>query len=207
MASAGLVELSKESWGSVSVRPSLALLRTVAPAPAELDGLELELEKRQEDTVCRKMFEVQKLPSHFVEEKQFELVVTQVKNPEQIWFNIYEESDHKNPVYFDASEALMDKMGEFYSLGEGAKWTVRSVMECPAGTVLAALYRKEGWHRVQVKEVVNLHSLRLFYLDHGTTAVQKLKNVRFLKSEFSQLPAQALEARLWGVAELEGRSR
>ena len=101
----------------------------------------------------------------------------------------------------------MNKMEVFYKSPEGEKWQVPNVAACPAGTVLAATYQSEGWHRVLVKEVVNMQILRLFFLDHGTSAVQKLGHVRFLKKEFGKLPAQAIEARLWGVEEPEGRSR
>ena len=47
----------------------------------------------------------------------------------------------------------------------------------------------------------------MFYIDHGTTAEQKLKHVRFLPAEFGQLPGQALEAQLWGVEQVGEESR
>ena len=53
-----------------------------------------------------------------------------------------------------------------------------------------------------MKQEVGIKRLKLFYIDFGTIAEQKLKHVRFLPAEFGQLPGQALEAELWGVEQV-----
>ena len=105
----------------------------------------------------------------------------------------------------------MDRMKKFYA-EEGDEWRVESVLHCEPGTVLAAQYIdehkvKQGFHRVVVKQVVDLKRLKLFYIDDGTVETLKLKHVRFLPMEFGQLPAQALEAQLWGVEQIDQESR
>ena len=71
--------------------------------------------------------------------------------------------------------------------------------EVPPGSVAAARYLSEGFHRVQVLRHLEGGRLELFYSDYGTKAVQKLRNVRFLLQEFSILPCQAITGQLWGV--------
>ena len=211
LAEQGMVDLTKEGnrGGSVTtVRPSLRALREEASKQSEA-GFDVltSPEPSFGDTICKQMMVVQELPHHFRENVQFPVVVTHVKNPESFWFNIYIDSDTGHPVYFEAVEQLMEKMDQFYSSTPEERWRVETVTQCPAGTVLAALYQSEGYHRVLVKEVIDLKRLKLFYIDHGTTAVQKLRHVRFLKAEFASLPGQAIRARLWGVEQPEGRSR
>ena len=85
------------------VRPSLATLRedSLGRPALSLDSLE-EPPPPVQDTVCRNISEVQQLPPNWREESRFELVVTQVKNPEHFWFNIYEDSEdgQGRPVHY-----------------------------------------------------------------------------------------------------------
>lgn len=187
LAEDGVVDLERATGGgngNLNVRPSLRTLRevkrrSVSPMPS------------MGTSICTKV-EVQELPHHLKEGRFFTLVVTQVKDPENFWFMVYDECGG----HFEAVQAAMDDMEQFYSGVEGDRWRVTSVKQCPPGTVLAATYRREGLHRVIVREVVDLKNIKVFYLDHGTTDVVRLKNVRWLVTAFGGLPAQALRAGL-----------
>ena len=199
MSEAGEVELEKACHGSICVSPSL---RTLREAKAR-EGPEHMIAS----SICRTI-PTQQLPGHLKEGSTISIVVTEVKSPGRFWFNLHEFTE--TPVYFEAAQSLMDRMQKFYA-EEGDKWRVESVLDCQPGTVLAAQYSigkvKEGFHRVIVKQEAGLRRLKLFYIDHGTTAEQKLKHVRFLPAEFGQLPGQAMEAQLWGVEQVGQESR
>ena len=201
MSEAGVVELEKVGFGNkgICVSPSLRTLREAkaGEGPEQMIAL----------AIC-KTIPTQLLPGHLKEGNNISVVVTEVKSPGRFWFNLHEFT--QTPVYFDAVQLLMDRMQKFYA-EEGDRWRVESVIDCLPGAVLAAQYSegkvKQGFHRVIVKQQVSLKRLKLFYIDHGTTAEQKLKHVRFLPAEFGQLPGQALEAQLWGVEQVGEGSR
>jgi len=201
MSEDGAVELTKAGFGGrgISVCPSL---RTLREAKAS-EGPEQMIASAKCKTIP-----TQQLPGHLKEGSSISIVVKQVKSPSKFWFNLHEFT--QIPVYYDAVEALMDSMQKFYA-EEGDKWMVESVIECQPGTVLAAQYTegkvKQGFHRVIVIQEAGLRRLKLFYIDDGTTAEQKLRHVRFLPAEFGQLPGQALQAQLWGVEQVGGGSR
>ena len=201
MSEVGAVELTKAGFGGkgISVSPSL---RTLREAKAR-EGPEQMIAS----AIC-KTIPTQQLPGHLKEGNMISIVVTEVKSPGRFWFNLHEFT--QIPAYYDAVQSLMGTMQKFYA-EEGDKWMVESVLKCQPGTVLAAQYfegkEKRGFHRVIVKQEAGLRRLKLFYIDHGTTAEQKLKHVRFLPAEFGQLPGQALEAQLWGVDQVGQDSR
>merc|ERR1719233_1988637 len=82
--------------------------------------------------------------------------------------------------------------------------TVKNTKVLRPGNVLAATYKKEGYHRVMVIEVVDINVVKIFYVDYGTVENQKVKNCRFLLKDFATFPGQAIQARLWGVKPVGG---
>ena len=193
LAEQGVVELVRLSGRSavITVQPSLRTLRDRSEDVSLPDISDSYME-----TLCLPPLEpglqlhtglipAQEFPPHLKEGRSFRLVVMHVNSPQSFWFNLFDDSDLSRPVYFDAMEEMMDRMEKFYSGMEGDRWKVDSVGRCPPGTVLAARYHKEGFHRVLVREVINLTSLKLFYIDYGTMATQKLRHVRFLSKQFA----------------------
>ena len=67
---------------------------------------------------------------------------------------------------------------------------------------MVAVYKTEGFHRVMVKRVLEGNIVSVLYVDFGT--VDKVKGIRLLHKKFLKLPAQAIEARLWGLKEVGG---
>ena len=209
LAEEGVVELVQE-FHVVTVQPSLRTLRErsedVSLADITDSYMETRLPLGPGLQIHTGLIPPQEFPSHLKEGRTFPIVVMQVYSPQCFWFNLLDLTDRSRPVYFDAMEELMGRMQKFYRGIEGDRWKVDSVSRCSPGTVLAARYLEQGFHRVLVKEVINLTSLKLFYIDYGSTATQKLRHVRFLSKEFAELPGQAIMARLWGLQKPEGKS-
>jgi len=139
-----------------------------------------------------------KLSPRLIEGETFPIVLTQVESPSLFWFNLYSDEN------FEQLKKVMDKMDEFYGGIEGDKYRINNTSEVDKFTVLAATYKKTGFHRAFVVKILSLESLKLFYVDFGTSDVQKLKHCRFLHKQFATLPAQAIKARLWGVKPFGG---
>ena len=62
------------------------------------------------------------------------------------------------------------------------------VNQGPHGTVAAARYQEQGYHRALVERRMNKSNVELFNIDFGTTAVQKLRHVRFRLEELYHPP-------------------
>ena len=54
-------------------------------------------------------------------------------------------------------------------------------------------------HLFQVKVPDKQYFTQVFYVDYGTVATVKRNTIRFLPKIFSQLPAQAMRAKLYGI--------
>ena len=70
---------------------------------------------------------------------------------------------------------------------------------------MAALYVRqdgsvsEGWHRACIRQIHDVNTVSVFYVDYGTTAEISLDHCRFLHRKFSKLPLQAIKCRMAGV--------
>jgi len=64
-------------------------------------------------------------------------------------------------------------------------------------------------HRVLISEVCpnNVNQVKVFYLDYGTVRKIPISSVRVLHEKFTELPAQALEAKLWDLADPSGGNK
>ena len=84
-------------------------------------------------------------------------------------------------------------------------------LKCKSGAIMAAPYRNlECYdHRVLISEVCpnNVNQVKVFYLDYGTVRKIPISSVRVLHEKFTELPAQALEAKLWDLADPSGGNK
>merc|ERR1719318_1235433 len=96
----------------------------------------------------------------------------------------------------------MDCMDLFYKM-EGKDMYVEKVY---TGSVVAAPYYHEGYHRVKVISVVK-NIIGVSYIDFGTVGVVKKDQLRILPGMFRALPSQAIECFLWGVEDRVGMAR
>ena len=69
---------------------------------------------------------------------------------------------------------------------------------------MVAVYKTEGFHRVMVKRVLEGNIVSVLYFDLGTVDKVKVKDIRLLHKKFLKLPAQKIEANLWGLKEVGG---
>lgn len=151
-----------------------------------------------EDAVFQDGFPPLNLPG-LKEERIYPVVVTEVMNLQRIWFNIY-HSD-----YYIALQSLMTDLDRFYNSEAGDRYKVVDTSRLKVGSVLAARFKKQQYHRVVLRSVLpHKKMLRLEYVDYGSVDYQSVKNCRYLTPNFTELPAQAIEGRLWRVRPLGG---
>uniref|UniRef100_L7M1J5 Putative a kinase anchor protein n=1 Tax=Rhipicephalus pulchellus TaxID=72859 RepID=L7M1J5_RHIPC len=95
---------------------------------------------------------------------------------------------------------LMTELDEFYNSAASDFYSV-NIGDLKPGFVCAALYTNDGqplWHRAVVKSV-QAREVFVFYIDYGTVMPVKVADIRRLRSDFLELPAQAIKASLSGV--------
>ena len=129
-----------------------------------------------------------------VEGEHLDIVVTEVMDISRFWVNV------RTTETLGAREKLMDCMDLFYNM-EGQELDTDQVYP---GSLVAAPYYKEGYHRAKVISVVQ-DTVGLNYIDFGTVGVVRQDQLRELPQMFRALPSQAIECRLWGVESVEAR--
>lgn len=95
---------------------------------------------------------------------------------------------------------LMNELDDFYNSASSDFYSV-NIGDLKPGFVCAALYTNDGqplWHRAVVKSV-QARQVFVFYIDYGTVMPVKVADIRRLRSDFLELPAQAIKASLSGV--------
>ena len=126
-------------------------------------------------------------------------MVTQVSGLQDLWVCLATQQEQL--------EQLMGEMDKFYlkmsSLKTVSEWVVGKSPRCQPSQIFPASYIKKGFHRVLVRNLVEGDKAKIFYLDFGTCQVVRRSQLRFLHTDFVRLPAQAMEARLWGVESLQ----
>jgi len=133
------------------------------------------------------------------ENKDYPVVVTDIISYEKIWFNIYHQE------YYGALQSLMKALSQFYNSAAGDSYKVQNIQSMKVGSVLAARYREGDYHRVVLRRVLpNNKMVRLEYVDYGTVAYQNVEYCRYLTPSFTELPAQAVEARMWAITSVPG---
>eukprot|EP00092_Neocalanus_flemingeri_P030049 GFUD01032625.1.p1 GENE.GFUD01032625.1~~GFUD01032625.1.p1 ORF type:complete len:492 (+),score=153.85 GFUD01032625.1:65-1540(+) len=210
LASAKVLQLGYENC-SVVVRPSRNTVMEIrGVGDGQCDLMELDTLASHsvvssvlppKDVVLRFVLPVQELPARMKEGRSFPVVITQVESPSKFWFNL------QMTGYFDSVKDIMARMDKFYADERGELYKVVSIDQLRQGNVLAAKYKDQGYHRVLIIKVVDSSVLKLFFVDYGTVDSQKIKHCRFLHKQFSTLPGQAIQARLWGVRPVSGGSR
>ena len=209
LASAKVLLLTYENF-AVTIRPSRQTLMETKGVSEDWDLMELDTLASKnvltnllppEDTVLRYVLPVEELPTRLREGQTFPVVITQVESPSKFWFNLQQNG------HFDIVKNIMNRMDLLYRGVKGDTYRVVSADRLRPGNVLAARYQTGGFHRVLVIKVVDPSVVRLFFVDYGTVDNQKLKHCRFLHRDFSILPGQAIQARLWGVRPLGGGRR
>uniref|UniRef100_A0A1E1XCQ4 Putative a kinase anchor protein n=1 Tax=Amblyomma aureolatum TaxID=187763 RepID=A0A1E1XCQ4_9ACAR len=142
-------------------------------------------------------YSVQEVPKS----QPFSVVLGEVFNPSEFYILLIENG------MLAMLEDLMTELDKFYSTTPADFYAVdRSTVK--PGFVCAALYPIDGkpvWHRAVVKSV-RAHMVYVSYIDYGTVMPVKVQDIRRLRSDFLELPAQAIKASLAGVKPLDADS-
>ncbi|XP_049266872.1 uncharacterized protein LOC125756343 [Rhipicephalus sanguineus] len=133
---------------------------------------------------------VQELPNSLI----FPVAVGEVFSPSEFYILLTDDSLVSKLNY------LVEELNLFYSTVPADFCSVSSE-DLKPGLVCAALCAHNGiqvWQRVIVRRVTN-HNVRVSRIDRGTVALVSIHNIRRLRSDFLQLPAQAIKASLANV--------
>ena len=86
---------------------------------------------------------------------------------------------------------------KFYQEGEGqSDLYIVHAANVTVGQYCAALF--DGlWHRAIIIEVHNLERANIFYIDFGTKLDVLQSELRYLHSQFAELPAQGIKVIKW----------
>lgn len=135
-------------------------------------------------------YPVQELPRCWT----FSVAIGEVFSPSEFYILITEDGA------LSRLTDLMTELDAFYSSAPADFYSV-SFTNLKPGFVCAALYTNNGqplWHRAVVQSV-RLHEVFVSYIDYGTIMPVKVADIRRLRSDFLELPAQAIRASLAGV--------
>ncbi|XP_075544429.1 uncharacterized protein LOC142578765 [Dermacentor variabilis] len=135
-------------------------------------------------------YPVQELPSCWT----FSVAIGEVFSPSEFYILITEGDG------LSRLTDLMTELDAFYSSTPADFYSV-SISNLKPGFVCAALYTSNGhplWHRAVVQSV-RLREVFVSYIDYGTVMPVKVTDIRRLRSDFLELPAQAIRASLSGV--------
>lgn len=116
-----------------------------------------------------------------------EVCVTHVIHPHQFWVMLIEN--------WPKLQDLTEDMRQFYSTRESARYKMPGCF-VSVGQACCALYEDGQWYRGLVVGIQSVDSIEVFYVDYGNTARLPLSSLRVLRSQFINLPAQALPSKL-----------
>lgn len=93
-------------------------------------------------------------------------------------------------------EAMMIELQKTCSAYQGAYPTIDSIRE---GKLYAAKDSDDKWYRVCVSNIIDKHMVTVYFCDYGNVSAVSLDKLQPLKSQFLELPYQAIKARLVGI--------
>lgn len=126
------------------------------------------------------------IPESVVPKESVEIYVTEVHNPNRVWFHVKENAQ----VISD----MMNELDAYYSYLEGDEWRLK-----PSNVIIGcycAAFFLGMWHRAKIVEDLKMNRVKVFFIDYGTVSVLELKDVKFLAKSFKQTPAQCMRASL-----------
>ncbi|XP_052123270.1 uncharacterized protein LOC113205131 isoform X1 [Frankliniella occidentalis] len=139
-------------------------------------------------------FPLPELPPNAEPGEYVELKVAEVYSPHKFWVMLRKDALTLN--------RLMDELQDFYQ-DHGAKYVMPdcTIVE---GQCCVAIYDGE-WHRAVIKSVGE--TPEVIYIDYGTVSKCSKTDLRFIHSDFSVLPKQAIRASLSGIEPPNGSQR
>ncbi|KAK2584964.1 hypothetical protein KPH14_002552 [Odynerus spinipes] len=93
-------------------------------------------------------------------------------------------------------EAMMIELQDVCLAYQGSYPSVDSIKE---GKLYAAKHIDEHWYRVCVSNIINENMVTVYFCDFGDVSILSLDKLQPLRSQFLELPYQAIKARLVGI--------
>lgn len=127
-----------------------------------------------------------KVPDSIVPKQSLQIFVTEVHNPNRLWFHIGGS--------VEKIDELMNDIETFYAHLQREEWRMQ------ASNVVVGMYCVAKflglWHRARIVSEYTHNRVKVFYIDYGTVAELELKDIKYMAKCFATLPAQAMRASL-----------
>lgn len=130
--------------------------------------------------------EMAKVPETVVPKQSVRVFVTEVHNPNRIWYHMGESAE--------TIDELMNEIEAFYSHLGREEWRMKEA-NVVDGLYCVAKYLGL-WHRAKLVSEFTHNKVKVFYIDYGTVAELELKDVKYMAKCFAKMPAQAMRASL-----------
>ena len=146
------------------------------------DMIQRGLAQIQDHAVCTA------LPMIVPDVDQFDIVVTEVVHPGEIWAQVL-DADARNSL-----SSLMEQINQYCVNATMPTSTLQPGQEC------CAQFSQDGsWYRARVLECPSPAQLAVQYVDFGNSELLTPDKTRPMKDEFFKLPAQALKLSLANI--------
>lgn len=122
-----------------------------------------------------------------------EVYIANVDSPGQFWFQI------RGTKTSLALEKLMNQLDDSYTGEIGMLYRIPSEIVA-VGLLVAAIFPEDdNWHRCVITGMGPGNYVEVYFVDYGNTCDVHRNNIRFLRSRFLKLPAQAISGRLSNI--------
>ena len=135
---------------------------------------------------------IQSLPPEAEVGEIFQVILGEIRNPHKFYIQSY--------TRYEDLCSLMDDLNAENEANFLEEAVDTSLPAPQVGMYVAARWKDEMWYRARVVKFKTLATVSLFYIDYGSEEDMDWWKVRCLDAKFWKLPAQAVAARLAGVA-------
>nr|CAD7437814.1 unnamed protein product [Timema bartmani] len=145
----------------------------------------------------------QQLPSDLKPNDTLNIEILEVYTPTKFYFNIFSNECSQ------ALETLMEAMQNFYRTTTSKKLCMipETIVE---GHFCVAPYQLTDdvieWTRAKINKIMSDTEVKVFFVDHGSTSLVKMKDLRYIHKDFADLPLQALPGKMSGIGPPYGQS-
>lgn len=167
----------------VQPEPAPPICKDAIPESEALDFVN-SLEVPPDAMNINDKIETAKIPSTIVPKESIRVFVTEVHNPNRLWYHIGEN--------VGKIDEMMNEIESYYAQQTRDEWRLKPG-NARKGFYCMAKYHGQ-WHRAQIVSEYEHNKLKVFYIDYGTVALVELKDLKYMAKIFSEIPAQAMRA-------------